>query len=81
MILQWGLLSDSSYVTNTSVNVTNTLPISLTTFGNVIANGSNNGGSSWSNIYGFNDLTNVTINAWIQGTGCLEKLHYVCIGI
>ena len=77
----WGILPNSSTVTN-SLATCSVLPvISPSYVYNIIGCGGNNGGTSWGNINFVYENGIIKASAWINGTGTLVYCKYHLIGI
>jgi hypothetical protein len=82
ILIQWGRMPDSPQVSNNGAHSNVTLPIAYTSWCSSVINGGNDGGTSWANIAGYVEtFTELKVNAWINGTGRLVNLNYICIGI
>ena len=76
----WGVLPESSTVTNTGAACVGIPALTLNKCYIVIGNTINNGGSSWANISFVYENNTIIGSAWIAGTGKLMLCRYILIG-
>lgn len=77
----WGILPNSSTTTNGNAVCSGLPVIALNECYTIIGNTTNNGGTAWANINFYYTNGNIVGNAWINGTGKLQKCNYHLIGI